>query len=92
MKTQENFQTSLHKIFSKLLEEGKMKTHSAQAIIDEIKKAKNNGILNEKAFFHDMFFTLKELKSIDEEILKNAIAAYEKGISADAQKEPADNK
>lgn len=89
MQNEQNFQEKLHQAFSKLIEEGKMKTHAAATIIDEIKKAKKSGTFNEKAFFHDMFFTLKELKSIDGEILKNALDAYQKGITTDTQK-PAD--
>lgn len=86
MSNEKNLQAKLKEAFCKLAKEGKIKSHSAATVIEEIKKAKSSGSFNEKAFFHDMFFALKEIKEVDSQILKDTIKAYEQGIASSEDK------
>lgn len=77
------FQSILHD----LAKEAKLKTHIASTVAKEVKRAKKNGTFNEEVFFHDIFFTLKELKTVDEDIFKNAFLGYEQAITEDKKSE-----
>lgn len=77
----------IQSILHDLAKEAKLKTHIASTVAKEVKKAKDNGTFNEEVFFHDIFFTLKELKTVDEDIFKNAFLGYEQAITEDKKGE-----